>query len=338
MDVLLQWSQHVYMPFISRQTSLIYNPTAGFGEWAQTVQDVADLWQQHGWDVSLRPTSHAGHAAELAFEAAAAGVGLVLAAGGDGTLNEVANGLAGSETVLGLLPVGTANSFAKELGLPRPSRLHLEWLTAASHALLNGRVQRVDLGRCADGRRWLLWAGTGVDGFVVERIEPRSAQFKRFGPAGYLFKALLTLPEFPGMRATIAVDDRTIEGEFVLVTATNCRMFAGGELALNQQGVLDDGLMEVWCFRGEEWPEIVRYTVEVGLNTHTDDPNIEILTGSAVSIVTEPSMPYHVDGEPVGDTPLQFVVEPRALRLLVPDTAPSDLFQSPGEAVRAPLS
>jgi YegS/Rv2252/BmrU family lipid kinase len=324
------------MSFISPRAVLIYNPMAGFGEWDEIVRNIAIFWRQHGWDVQLQATTHGGHASELARAAVESGAGLVLAAGGDGTLNEVANGLAGSDTVLALLPVGTANSFAKELGLPRPSRFHLERLTKTSQKLMRGRVQRVDLGRCADGRHWLLWAGTGVDGFIVEQIEPRSTLFKRFGPAGYLFKALLTLPEFPGMHATITVDERTIEGDFVLITATNCRLFAGGELTLNKQGVLDDGVIEVWCFRGEEWPEIMRYTVEVGLHTHTRNPNIEILAGRAVSIITEPSMPYHVDGEPAGNTPLDFTVEPGALRLLVPDTAPRDLFRAAGESFAAP--
>ena len=81
------------------------------------------IWQTLGWDVQVKPTEHAGHATELAQAAADAQHGLVFAAGGDGTLNEVANGLVHSETVLAPLPVGTANSFAKELCLPRPNFL-----------------------------------------------------------------------------------------------------------------------------------------------------------------------------------------------------------------------
>jgi len=324
------------MPFPSDQAILIYNPMAGFGEWERLIRAEAALWRDEGWHVTLQPTQRAGHARELAEAAASAGVGLVLAAGGDGTLNEAANGLAHSETVLALLPVGTANSFAKELRLPRPNWLNMAWLTETTYALMNGHIHRVDMGRCADGRRWLLWAGTGLDGFVVQRIEPRSPQFKRFGPAGYLFKALLTLPEFPGMHATVQVDEQTVDGDFVLVTAINCRLFAGGELLLNQRGVMDDGQIEVWCFRGQQWADIMRYTVQVGLSAHTQNPNIERLSGQSVAIHTDAPMPYHLDGEPAGDTPFYCTVEPRALRLLVPDTAPSNMFQRAGEALPLP--
>lgn len=321
------------MSVTAQAATLIYNPAAGFGDWEETVNGVAEFWREQGWEITLRPTERAEHAIELAREAADAGTGLVLAAGGDGTLNEVANGLAGSDTILGLLPAGTANSFAKELGMPQPSRFNLEWLQETSGNLLGGRVHRMDIGRCEDGRTWLLWAGTGVDGFVVDQVEPRTPLFKRLGPVGYFFKAVAALPEFPGMRATVTVDDQQVEGEFVLITAINCRMFAGGELLLNENGVLDDGNIEVWCFRGADWPEIMRYTIEVGLQAHEDDPNIEVLSGRSVTIETDPPMPYHLDGEPAGKTPVRCSIDAGALRLLVPDTAPDGLFQGKGQAL-----
>ena len=97
---------------------------------------------------------------------------MVFAAGGDGTLNEVANGLAGSDTVLAPLPLGTANVLAKELGIPMRTFLNDAWLLQVSKLLVDGRVQRMDLGQCDDGRYWLLWASAGLDGFLIERIEP----------------------------------------------------------------------------------------------------------------------------------------------------------------------
>ena len=144
---------------------------------------VADLWQAQGWQVDIQPTQAAGHATTLAKQAVATGSQIVIAAGGDGTLGEVANGLAETETILAPLPVGTANSFARELNMPLPGFWGRHQLLKAADMLLNGRIQPIDLGyttnSAGDGRYWLLWAGVGADGFLVENIEPRPKWSKK---------------------------------------------------------------------------------------------------------------------------------------------------------------
>jgi diacylglycerol kinase (ATP) len=319
--------------FVSNRATLIFNPHAGFWEWRQLVNDAVHFWRQRGWQVTLQPTRCAGHATELARAAAAADYGLVFAVGGDGTLNEVANGLVNTETVLAFLPVGTANSFARELGAPRPNLLNPKWLLEASITLAAGCIQRVDMGRCDNGRYWLQWASTGVDAFMVDQIEPRSKLFKRMGPAGYAAKALLVLPAFSGVQATVTVDDQTVTGNFILINVSNCRMFAGGELHLNTYGLLDDGLFEVWLFRGRDWPDVLRYTVEIGLKQHTSDPKVQKISGRRVTIATALPTPFHLDGEPIGTTPFACEIKPGVLRLLTPNTAPADLFSKPGQAI-----
>ena len=107
---------------------------------------MADFWRNRGWQIQVQPTKFKGHATELAKQAALAGCQLVLAAGGDGTLGEVANGLAGTDTMMAPLPVGTANSFAKELGIPLPGFLDKQRLLEAARVLANGRVYSMDLG------------------------------------------------------------------------------------------------------------------------------------------------------------------------------------------------
>ncbi|CAN5378323.1 diacylglycerol kinase family lipid kinase [soil metagenome] len=320
--------------FVSNQATLIFNPHAGFWEWRQLVDEVAHFWQQRGWQVSIQPTQYGGHATELARAAVAANHGLVFAVGGDGTLNEVANGLVHSETVLAFLPVGTANSFARELGGPRPNLLNPKWLLDTSMMLTSGYIQRVDMGRCDNGRYWLLWASTGVDAFMVDQIEPRSKLFKRMGPAGYLAKALLALPTFSGIQSTVTVDDQSVTDDFLLINVSNCRMFAGGELHLNTYGLLDDGLFEVWLFRGSDWPDVLRYTVEIGLQQHASNPNVIKIRGRRVTIATARPQPFHLDGEPSGTTPFTCEIMPGVLRLLTPSTAPPDLFCKPGQVIR----
>lgn len=321
--------------FQSRKATLIYNPHAGFNDWHRVVEKVAAFWQAGGWQVEIRPTEHSEHATELTRHAVEAEHGLILVAGGDGTLNEVANGVIGTETILAPLPVGTTNTFAKELGLPRPNFLHPDWLLDVSKALQKGTVQRMDVGRCDNGRYWLLWAGVGIDAYLVDQIEPRAKWFKRLGPAGYLAKSLLVLPQFSGVRARVRVDDQDYAGEFVMVNISNSRLFAGGELRLNPDAVLDDGEFEVWMFRGSDWPQVLQYTFEISRAHHWKHPDVEFVRGRSVEVMVQQEAAFHVDGEPGGYAPFSCELVPGALRILVPNTIPPGLFQTTGAAFPA---
>jgi len=295
---------------------------------------VADFWQAEGWQVFVQPTQAPGHATELAKQAAANGHRLVLAAGGDGTLGEVTNGLAGTDTVLAPLPVGTANSFAKELGLPLPSIVDKLRLLEAAKLLAQGRVYRMDLGYTpgvgGNGRYWLLWSGTGVDGFLVHELEPRPRWSKRLGPFGYMLLGFAAMPKYPNMHATVFVDDKKFTGDFVLISISNCRMY-GGEVILNPTGVLNDGLMEVWMFRGKGMQRLIQVLFETMRSKHTEDDDVIMARGRHIRIETEPVIGCHADGDPADFTPLECEVKPGALRILVPPTAPADMFVGPGE-------
>lgn len=325
-----------------KTATLIYNPRAGQLNTAAKVEAAAGVWRSHGWRVTMRPTQAPGHAAELAHQAAGAGAAVVLAAGGDGTLGQVADGLAGSETILAPLPVGTANALARELRLPRPNLLDPNAPLLAATALLAGRVQRVDLSymqnRAAAGHA-LLWTGVGADGYLVQQLEPRPTWSKRLGPVGYSIQALSVLPRLPAMRAAIQVDNQTIEGDWLLIVISNCRLYVGGWLQLSSDALFDDGYFEVWLFRAGEVsarlmpPRVglmARYLTGVGLNLQNWDPGVLSLVGKRVVIETDPRMPCQTDGEAAGYTPLTCELRPGALRLLVPESAPPSLFVQPG--------
>lgn len=319
-----------------RQTTLIYNPLAGPANLAAPINLVADFWRTRGWQVFIHPTQFAGHATELAQAAAAAGQPLVLAAGGDGTLREVANGLADTETALGLLPVGTGNSFAKELQMPRPTRWDRHKLLQAADALAAGRVQRIDLGMMGNGDRgngryWVLWAGVGADGFLVENLEPRPKWSKKLGVVGYAVQGLAVAPKMPSIQAKVEIDGRIFEDEYLLALVSNCRRYAGGEVVLSPEAKLDDGLFEVWLFRGSGVPQILESLLKVKLGRHLEDDDFTLVNGRRIVIHTNPIMPAQADGERAGHSPLICEIKPRALRLLVPDTAPPDLFTHPAE-------
>ena len=329
-----------------KNATLIYNPRAGQLNTTAKVEAAAAFWRTQGWQVTMQPTMAPGHAKELAQQAAESGVDVVLAAGGDGTLGQVADGLAGSETILAPLPIGTANALARELRLPRPQLLDPNAPVLASELLLDGRVQWVDLSYVQNrtsASHALLWTGIGADGYLVQQLEPRPAWSKRLGPVGYSIQALTVLHRLPAMRAAVQVDNQTIEGDWLLIVISNCRLYAGGFLQLSSDALFDDGYFEVWLFRAGEFstrlvtPRVglmARYLTGMGLNLQNWDPGVISLVGRRVVVETQPSMPYQTDGDWVGNTPLTCEIRPGALRLLVPRDAPRSLFVKPGRPLR----
>lgn len=292
----------------------------------------------------VRQTQAAGHATELAQAAVAAGHALVLAAGGDGTLGEVANGLAHSDTIMAPLPVGTANSFARELQLPLPAPWQPNRLLTVSDLLLAGRVQALDLGFThgpkvgaeleadveRNGRFWLLWTGTGADGFLVDEMEPRPKIYKKLGAFGYALQGLLIAPRYPGMWAEVEIDGRFYRDDFILVLLSNCRLYAGGRVVLSPRALLDDGLFEVWLFRGRTLQDALLHAYNAWRGHHHIAADVTKVNGRTITVHTEPTMPCQTDGEKAGYTPFTCELKPGALNLLVPPTAPSDLFRHPG--------
>jgi len=325
--------------------TIIYNPLAGPADFAKAIGLIAGEWRDSGWGVTVKPTEAAGHATELAREAAETDCPLVLAAGGDGTLGEVVNGLAERETIMGILPAGTANSFARELQMsvpgalqmPVPNSLKQSKLKSASAALMTGRVQQMDLGYRAaidlagkPGRYWMLWASTGADGYLVQEIEPRSKLSKKMGWASYVLQGIPVLSSFSHIRAQVEVDGYKLEDDYILVLISNSRRYAGGVLTLSEEACLDDGLLEIWLFGGHGIGSISRHGLRALRGQHLKDPNTVLLRGRQVTVVTDPPTPVQMDGDPAAPTPLECIVKPGALRILVPDSAPTDLFQKTG--------
>lgn len=299
---------------------------------------VADLWQARGWRVIIQPTQAPGHATQLAQQAAAAGSQIVIAAGGDGTLGEVANGLAETETAMAPLPVGTANSFARELNMPLPLFRGKHQLLKAAELLLNGRIHHMDLGytinSAGNGRHWLLWSGAGADGYLVEHIEPRPKWSKKLGRFGYMLQGIALALSYPTVATTVVIDGRSYEDHYLLALVSNCRLYAGGGLTLSPQAKLDDGLFEVWLFKGKHVAKMFQYgaLLKAGRREYI---GMEMVYGRSITVNMQPTMPCQTDGELGGYTPLTCTLKPGALRLLVPASAPEDLFRQPGRPLNA---
>jgi diacylglycerol kinase (ATP) len=251
----------------------------------------------------VRPTQAPGDARKFAREAADAGIRTVVAAGGDGTINDVVNGLAGSDTALGILPVGTMNVFAAELGLPND-------LEEAWEIIEAGYTRSIDVAQAND-HSFVQLAGIGFDAQVVERT---SWNFKKnFGPLSYLVSAAQIAAEKPP-KIVVECEERTWEGSFVLIG--NGR-FYGAPIKVFKDAKLDDGLLDVLILRNLGYLDLARYLTGIFTGTHTDFEDVEYFQSPALYVRSEQEVPVEVDGELIGKLPVQFQIGPRKLRVVV---------------------
>lgn len=311
---------------------LIYNPTAGPWELQGLIKRlIQSLRQEYGWSLELLQTEQVGDATRLAQDAVRARCDMVLAAGGDGTVNEIANGLSGSDTILGIVPVGTGNILARQLGMPGISvvtpTLSVDTLV---QTLGRSRVQRVDMGR-ANGAHFVAYGGAGFDAEVIHQMEPRPKHLKRLGIWPYVVASFIIAADFRGSKARIIVEGgRRFNARVIMAIATNIQHYGAFNVA--RQARMDDGLLDVFIFRGMGFRYTFRHFLRLWSGRHLSDPEIVQILARRVEVHTTPPLSVQVDGEQRGQTPVVFDLEPGALRLLVPPQAPVTLFSLPPEA------
>ncbi len=305
---------------------IIYNPIAGPREVWRELKQVRRVLSGLGWSVEIETTRQAGDATVLARQAARAGVDVVWIAGGDGTLNEGVNGLVGTQTALGILPVGTGNVWARQLHLPVYTLAHPFRLREAAITQAHGRVRTVDVGRLND-RYFLLWAGVGFDAQITSEIEPRPRPVKRLGVLPYVIAGLTLARDFSGVRTHLVLDGRALRGRALMVVVSNVQMYS--IFQLTPQAKMDDGLLDIFLFRGFGgfW-YMLRMAGQLFAGRHLGNPRIVQRRARQVTIWTEEPMAVQADGDPMGITPISVRVVPRSLRVLVPPQAPPTLFSS----------
>lgn len=305
---------------------LIYNPTAGPRDVRRDLKDARSYLKRCGWSVELRMTEKSGDAIALARAAAQAGCEVVIAAGGDGTVSEVVNGLVGTQAALAVLPVGTGNVWARQLRVSTYALANPRRLRDAAAGLAEGAIRPVDVGQIGD-RYFLCWAGVGLDAQVTARMEPRQRHTKRLGMLPYAIAAVLVARDFKGVRTRVFLDGGIVRGRTMLILASNIRQYAG-VFNVAREARMDDGLLDVFIFKGLGFYYAARHLLKIVSQRYLQDPQVVHRQARHIEVQTEWAVPVQVDGDPVGATPVTLEVVPRALRVLVPPTAPPGLFVS----------
>jgi len=290
------------------KTCIIANPNAGTADLMAQLKDRLEQMPE----TSLAFTEKEGDGRELARRAVAEGAETIVAAGGDGTLNEVLNGMAEGfgRVRLGLLPLGTGNDFARSIGVPAEP-------DAALALLADGRTRRLDVGRATFGGRCRYFLNMAVGGFSPLVSEKADEAKDRWGPLAYLRGAIGALPELSGFKADLLLNDaERLEIETYNLVISNGRFVASG-IPVAPQSLLDDGLLDVMIAPISTIPQLAMLVPQVLLGRHLESDLLLFRKVTRLEVRSDPPMTFNVDGEIVGDEPALFEVMPLALEMVV---------------------
>jgi YegS/Rv2252/BmrU family lipid kinase len=301
-----------------RSAVIIYNPFAGRFSVKPFIKSAVEELESAGWKVDAAETQSGGHIVELAKQAASEKKDAVFAVGGDGTIGNVVNGLVGSETALGVLPAGTANVWSIELGL-QPFALTRPWVLRKNASILaNAPCHRVDVGLC-NQVSFMMWAGIGLDAMAIQSLEPRIRLDKFFAMPEYAATAIWNAAQWSGLNLHIWSDEHELEGRFILAVATNIRHYMGGLSNLSPDAYINDGLLDLWLFSGNNLGDALRHAYELWRGTHVNSDDAKRIPFRSLRVEADAPFWLQTDGEARGTAQIASIsVQPQALKLLMP--------------------
>ena len=291
---------------------VIFNPAAK-GDKARQLRAQLDVIAA---ECELKKTAAAGDARPLAAAAVAEGFELIIAAGGDGTLNEVLNGIGDAEGFervrLGLLPLGTVNVFAREMKLPL--RLDAAW-----ECIRRGRETRIDLAYAdftengKPARRYFAQlAGAGLDARAIELVSWRLK--KKLGPMAYVVAGIQALAE-KSSTITAASHQENLKGELVLI-GNGC--LYGGDYEILEGADLRDGCLHVCAFPRVGWWTLARCGIPLLLRGRLPESMVRRFRATEFTLTADSATAFELEGELAGRLPAKFALKPRALRVIAP--------------------
>ena len=288
---------------------IIVNPNAGKKQGMHESRRLREAFDQQGIAYEILVSEKAGHDRQLAESIDPGQYEGIISVGGDGTLFEILNGLldgsSSLETPIGVIPVGTGNSFIRDLGIDN--------FETALAAILNRRTRDVDVGEfsCGDGRFFfanLLGAG------FVSNVAYRAKRYKRLGALSYVFGVLEELMVMKSVILRLEIDGTIIERDALFVEICNSR-YTGGAMMMAPGAEIDDGLFDVVVAGRMTRGKLLRLFPAIFGGRHVEDPLIEVFRGASVKLEADRPMALTPDGETFGSTPLEARMNPRLIRM-----------------------
>lgn len=290
-----------------RKVKIIANPISGRGMGLKAIPHLRRGFRECGFDVEVIVTERAGQARQACW-ALEKNVAAVVAIGGDGTLNEVINGVGDQKVPIAVYATGTANCIAKEFGIPRHPELFCKMVA-------EGRTIALDVAEHVGGRRFHSFAGVGFDAQVVEELSKSRTGAITMGTYAAPIANALRKYDWPAIR--VEVDGEEVATHAGLVIVSNIKSYAVMEVA--EAASSTDGLLDICIFQTRSWLAMFRYALGAFTRTHTKDRDVLYVQGRHVKLTADrPGVPLQVDGDCGGALPAEFRTLPGAVTFVVP--------------------
>jgi len=298
-----------------KRARLIYNPTSGREAMKKSLPEVLAKLEAAGYEASCHMTTGEGDATRAAEIAIERGYDVVIAAGGDGTIYEVVNGLARAEKrpKLGIIPTGTTNDFARALHLPKS-------IEGAADIIADGHTMPIDIGKMND-RYFINIAGGGR--LTELTYEVPSKLKTMLGQLAYYIKGIEMLPSFKASEVTIEYDGKLFEGEIMLFLVANTNSVGGFE-KLAPDASLNDGMFTLLILKKANLADFVRIVTLAIRGEHVHDKNVIYVKANRIKVTTKEKMMLNLDGEFGGVAPAEFVNQYRHFEVFIPRNTLAD--------------
>ena len=272
------------------------------------LKPAIEILEQAGYTVDIHKSAHFGDAETEARRAARSGkYDLLVAAGGDGTYNQVINGIIGTDMPLALMPLGTSNVLMRSLKFPLNP-------VDAARVIVEGQLKKWDLGRI-NGRYFANMTSFGLDAYATERT---NLKLKRVaGKYAYIWSAIQNLPFYRPYPMSLIVDGKPLPHRPIFVNVANAPLY-GGEYKLTPNARMDDGELDVFIFDSQNIYRLLYFALRVILNFPLNLPEISVRRARRVEITAPGRVPYQVDGDTMGSLPAQISIHPRAIKIITP--------------------
>lgn len=307
---------------------LITNPRSGLG--GIDLTEPLEILQAHDWDITVRHKLHGGQATELARQAVREGFDVVVNCGGDGTLSEIIDGVMGSDVAVGVLPGGTANLWAREIGVSHRLRV-------AALQLASAERRCVDVGHVSIngdyGEYFMLMAGLGLDGAIISRVSKPLKN--KIGPAAIGLAAVQALPSFHALPVQVTMNDVHWEGSVSQIVIGNTRRY-GAFTSMTPDAFIDDGQLDVCLITATTLASAGRQLASLVARQRPSPASAEYYRASSVTVRAPMPMPLEVDGGSISlDKAKQttdgvvyhFSLVAQGITMLLPRAYDNSLFQ-----------
>lgn len=301
---------------------VIINPNSGPKSIELSLENSIEKIRKAGFEVEKLISRSTTDAKDFTTKAVKEKVDLVIAVGGDGTINEIAAHLVKTDIPLGIIPTGTANVFANELGIPTRKLLKWDYVLKATDVILEGQVKYVDLGKVIFENKlekyFVMWCGIGLDAKLVaaKNTPPKKMIGRIINYLSWLLKVIKLSIAFSGSKTVIKLDKRTEEINLLQAIVSNGSLYAN-YFTVSKHAKLDDGLLDAYLLRNRGLIFRTKILIKSILSRKLFS-ELDTTQNKHISVKSETPLPVHVDAEAIGYTPVEIEIVPHALKVIAP--------------------